>query len=90
MQYTAVRLTRATPHISQLAPTHPKVRFAMLKMLVTLQSIANSLRKEEDGNAAEYGLIIGLVAVGIIAALIALAAALSGQFGDVTTELNKK
>ena len=60
----------------------------MLKIFVTLQSIANSLRKE-DGNAAEYGLIIGLVAVGIIAALIALAAALSGQFGQVTTELNK-
>ena len=61
----------------------------MLKIFVTLQSIANSLRKEEDGNAAEYGLIIGLVAVGIIAALIALAAALSGQFGQVTTELNR-
>lgn len=60
----------------------------MMKALVSLQSRVNSLRSE-DGNAAEYGLIIGIVAVGIVIALGALAVALSGQFGVVTTELNK-
>ena len=59
----------------------------MLKALVTLQSRVTSLRNE-DGNAAEYGLIIGIVAVGIVIALGALALALSGQFGQVTTILN--
>lgn len=60
----------------------------MLKALVSLQSRVNSLRNE-DGNAAEYGLIIGLVSVAIIGALIALGAALTTQFGVATTELNK-
>jgi Flp pilus assembly pilin Flp len=60
----------------------------MLKALVSLQSRITSLRSE-DGNAAEYGLIIGIVAVGIVIALGALAVALSTQFGVVTTELNK-
>ena len=59
----------------------------MLKALVSLQSRINSLRSE-DGNAAEYGLIIGLVSVAIIAALVTLGLALSGVFGDVSTKLN--
>ncbi len=59
----------------------------MLKAFVSLQSRINSLRSE-DGNAAEYGLIIGLVSVAIIAALVTLGLALSGVFGDVSTKLN--
>jgi Flp pilus assembly pilin Flp len=59
----------------------------MLKALVSLQSRVNSL-KSEDGNAAEYGLIVGLVSVVIIGALIALGLALSGVFADVTAGLN--
>ena len=59
----------------------------MLKAFVYLQSRVNSLRSE-DGNAAEYGLIIGLVSVAIIAALVTLGLALSGVFGDVSTKLN--
>ncbi|MGB3909136.1 MAG: hypothetical protein WBL06_01535 [Pseudolysinimonas sp.] len=59
----------------------------MMKALVSLQSRVNSLRNE-DGNAAEYGLIIGIVAVGIVIALGLLAVALSGQFDQVTGILN--
>jgi pilus assembly protein Flp/PilA len=55
----------------------------MLKALVSLQTRIMSLRSE-DGNAAEYGLIVGLVSVVIIGALIALGLALSGVFDDVT------
>ncbi|WP_136708131.1 Flp family type IVb pilin [Agromyces sp. H66] len=59
----------------------------MLKAYTRARALINSLRAEEDGNAAEYGLIIGIVAVGIIAALGFLAAALAGAFNEVTTEL---
>jgi len=55
----------------------------MLKALVSLKSRVNSLH-DEDGNAAEYGLIVGLVSVVIIGALIALGIALDGVFDDVT------
>ena len=58
----------------------------MLKALVSLQSRVNSLRSE-DGNAAEYGLIIGLVSVVIIAALGFLGAALIGVFNEATVGL---
>ncbi|GHF13597.1 Flp family type IVb pilin [Pseudolysinimonas yzui] len=58
----------------------------MLKALVSLQSRVNSLR-DEDGNAAEYGLIIAGVAVVIIVGLGVLAAALNGLFGEVALKL---
>ena len=58
----------------------------MLKAFVSLQSRVNSLRSD-DGNAAEYGLIIGLVSVAIIGALVALGLALFGVFDNVAGEL---
>lgn len=58
----------------------------MLKSLVSVQSRLASLRRE-DGNAAEYGLIIALVSVVIIVGLTALGAALLGVFNDVAGEL---
>jgi len=60
----------------------------MLKAYSRIQARINSLRTEEEGAAAEYGLIIGIVAVGIIVALGALALGLSGLFTDVGTKLN--
>jgi len=59
----------------------------MLKAYAALQARLNSLRTEEDGNAAEYGLIIAIVALGIVLGLGALALALNGMFNDVATEL---
>jgi pilus assembly protein Flp/PilA len=45
--------------------------------------------KDESGvTAIEYGLIAALVAVGIIAALNALGASLTGIFTTVSTELD--
>ena len=56
----------------------------MLKYLVIAQNKFVELRdrviENESGNAAEYGLIIGLVAVAIIVGLGALALALNGTF----------
>lgn len=60
----------------------------MTRFVVATQSRLNSLRSE-DGNAAEYGIIIAVVAVGIIAGLGVLVAALFGLFGDVKVALGQ-
>lgn len=66
----------------------------MLKYIVSAQNKLAMLRDrvvgDESGNAAEYGLIIGLVAVGIITALIFLAGSLSGLFNNVGAAVNVK
>ena len=64
----------------------------MIKLYVTLSMLADNvtdrLRKEEKGaTAVEYGLLVGLIAVAIIAALILLGPKLSALFTDVTTKL---
>lgn len=47
------------------------------------------LLKDESGQGmSEYGLIIALVAVAVIAALTALGTGLSGKFTSITTSLN--
>jgi len=58
----------------------------MLKFLVSVQSRVTSLQAE-DGNAAEYGLIIAGVAIAIISGLVVLSGALNGLFADVATKL---
>jgi Flp pilus assembly pilin Flp len=58
----------------------------MLQLITRAQATLNSLRSE-DGNAAEYGLIIAGVAVVIIAGLALLAAALNGLFTNVSNKL---
>jgi Flp pilus assembly protein, pilin Flp len=59
----------------------------MLKAFTRVQARINSFRSAEDGNAAEYGLIIALVSVVIIAGLTALGAALLGVFNNVAGQL---
>ncbi|BDZ54377.1 Flp family type IVb pilin [Agromyces marinus] len=59
----------------------------MLKLYTKAQARLAQLRSEEDGNAAEYGLIIAIVALGIIVGLGALALALNGMFADVASNL---
>ena len=59
----------------------------MLKFLVSAQNKFAELRNNESGNAAEYGLIIGIVAMGIVLGLGILAGALSGLFGAVAAKL---
>lgn len=54
----------------------------MSKFAAALQSRLVSLRSE-DGNAAEYGLIIAGVAVVIIVAVFALGGVLNDVFTDV-------
>jgi len=61
----------------------------MLPLFVTLQSFVASARhrlsREETGaTAVEYGLIVGLIAVGIIAVLVVLGPQISGMFQSVS------
>ena len=61
----------------------------MLSLFVTLQSFLVStkdrLSREETGaTAVEYGLLIGLIAVAIVAALVLLGPKLAGVFTNVT------
>ncbi len=61
----------------------------MLPLFVTLQSFVVSARhrlsREETGaTAVEYGLIIGLIAVAIIAVLITLGPQISGLFSNLS------
>ncbi|MFC5789375.1 Flp family type IVb pilin [Agromyces tardus] len=59
----------------------------MLKLITGAQARLNSLRVDEDGNAAEYGLIIALIAVVIIGGLTALGVALAANFNQIAGAL---
>ena len=64
----------------------------MTKLYVTLTMLAynvtDRLKKEEKGaTAVEYGLLVGLIAVAIIAALLLLGPKLSGLFTSVSTKM---
>ena len=60
-----------------------------LATIVTLYSFAEErLKREEKGaTAVEYGLMVGLIAVAIIAAVIIMEDALSGLFTDIGATL---
>ncbi len=52
------------------------------------EAILRLFAKNEDGQAlAEYGLILGLIAVVAILALTAMGAAISGQLGSISSAL---
>lgn len=46
------------------------------------------LRDDSGATAIEYGLIAALIAVGIIAAAMALGGSLSGLFNQISTKMN--
>ena len=53
-----------------------------------METINTLINDESGATAIEYGLIAGLVAVAIIAALTALGGSLNTLFGNVSDELN--
>lgn len=67
----------------------------MLPLLVTLQYVADAknsvldrLANEQKGaTAVEYGLLVGLIAVAIIATLVLLGPRLNTLFNNVYTQL---
>jgi len=54
-----------------------------------MERIVRFFRDEEGGHAAEYALIIALIAVAIIGAATLLGTEISNVFGKVTEELKK-
>jgi pilus assembly protein Flp/PilA len=54
-------------------------------MRMRIQSMA---RSERGASAVEYGLLVGLIAVAIIATVLLLGGELDRLFGEVQTELN--
>jgi pilus assembly protein Flp/PilA len=65
----------------------------MLPLLITLQSFVASARhrlsREETGaTAVEYGLIVGLIAVGIIGVLALLGPQITQMFQDLNDGIN--
>ncbi|MCU6479056.1 Flp family type IVb pilin [Arthrobacter sp. A2-55] len=64
----------------------------MLPLFLTLQSFLTAtkrrLNREESGaTAVEYGLLVGLIAVAIVAALVLLGPKLATLFTNVTTAI---
>lgn len=63
----------------------------MNPLFATLFSFLSDTKKrlsgESGATAVEYGLLVGLIAVGIIAALVILGPQLAGLFTSVTTSL---
>jgi len=56
----------------------------MKKLLMKLEIF---LRSEKGQGMVEYGLIIGLIAVLLVGAIVAVRGGLEGIFGDITTTL---
>lgn len=66
----------------------------MLKYFVAIQSYAmnavDDLRNREDGQTmAEYGVVLAVIAVGIIVALTALSGGITNALNKVTAVVNK-
>ena len=60
----------------------------MLKLFVTLQSRVMELRDRQEGQAfAEYGLLLAIVAIGLLAVLLVFRNALIGVFNTVANAL---
>jgi pilus assembly protein Flp/PilA len=56
--------------------------------LLSLVAFAQDrLRKEDGATAVEYGLLVGLIAVVIIGAVMALGGQLTGLFNQITAAL---
>jgi Flp pilus assembly pilin Flp len=57
-----------------------------LRTWITLFRAA--LQREEGQTMAEYGVVLAVITIGVMAAIGALALAISGRLGSVTTVLN--
>lgn len=66
----------------------------MLSIIATLQTLGftmkNRLREEKGATAVEYGIMVGLIAVAVIAAVLLLGGQLDALFDKITTALAPK
>ena len=59
----------------------------MLNLFISLQNRLADLRNEEGQTMAEYGVVLAVITVFIIAALVALAGGIEGALDSVTAVL---
>ena len=63
----------------------------MIKLFVTLETLAlaarDRMREEKGATAVEYGLMVGLIAVVIIATVVTLGEQLDALFQSIVDEL---
>jgi pilus assembly protein Flp/PilA len=59
----------------------------MLRQYILLQDMLRTRRDEKGATAVEYGLMVALIAVAIIAAVSLVGDRLNLLFGDVSAEL---
>ena len=60
----------------------------MLKMYVKCMMVLNSFKESKKGQGmVEYGLIVGLIAIAVIAAIALLGGNISKLFGDVAARI---
>ncbi|NLB79432.1 MAG: Flp family type IVb pilin [Clostridiaceae bacterium] len=56
-------------------------------MMYLFNLLSQMMKSKKGQGMVEYGLIIGLIAIVVIGALVALSGGLNGIFGAITTEL---
>lgn len=61
----------------------------LMKEQIMKDQIVQFLRDEEGATAIEYGLIAGLISIGIIAGLTGIGTKLTAIFNKIMTEINK-
>src|SRR2546427_674823 len=83
------RLRRDLAGLGRSLPPPPAPRhFANRKDHAMTEMIKNFWKDEEGATAIEYGLIAGLIAVGIVVGATALGTDLNGLFNRLATKLN--
>ena len=56
----------------------------MLKLIVSIQNRLADLRNEEGQTMAEYGVVLAVITLVIVATLLALSGAINGALEEVT------
>jgi Flp pilus assembly pilin Flp len=59
----------------------------MLKLFVAIQSKLAEARNEEGQTMAEYGVVLAVIAIGVVVALLALSGAITGALEEVQSYL---
>jgi pilus assembly protein Flp/PilA len=70
-----------------IAPRVPRVELMEIRMFMFLKNLKPLTRDERGVTALEYGLIAGLMATVLVAAIKPLGAALTGVFASIAASL---
>ena len=59
----------------------------MLKLFVAIQNKLDEVRSEEGQTMAEYGVVLAVITLAIVATLVLLSDGINGALEDVTSKL---